>query len=69
MRESACQTPLLVRQYMGEARVEILDDVPLPEESTVLRHDIELFWKEKRSGNVNDRLVRVFALCLPELRC
>ena len=41
-RESARQTRLLVRQFMGEARVEILDDVPLPEEGTVLRHDVEL---------------------------
>ena len=40
--ESARQTRLLVRQYMGEARVEILDEVPLPEEGTVLRHDVEL---------------------------
>ena len=41
VRESARQTRLLVRQYMGEARVEILDDVPLPEDDTVLRHDVE----------------------------
>ena len=40
--KSARQTPLLVRHYMGEARVEILDGVPLPEEGTVLRHDVEL---------------------------
>ena len=39
-KESACLTRLLVRQYMGEARVEILDDVPLPEEGSVLRHDV-----------------------------
>ena len=42
VKESARQTWLLVRQYMGEARVEILDDVPLPEEGNVLRHVVEL---------------------------
>ena len=42
VRESARQTRLFVRQYLGEARVEILDDVPLPEEDAVLRHDVEL---------------------------
>ena len=42
VRGSARQTQLLVRQYKSEARVEILDDVPLPEGGTVLRHDVEL---------------------------
>ena len=42
VKESARHNRLLVRQYVGEARVEILHDVPLPEEDTVLRHDIEL---------------------------
>ena len=42
VKESARQNRLLVRQYMGKASVEILHDVPLPEEDTVLRHDIEL---------------------------
>ena len=43
VKESARQTRLLVRQYMGEARVEVLDNVPLSEDGTVLRHDFELF--------------------------
>ena len=30
VKESARQTRLLVRQYMGEARVEVLNDVSLP---------------------------------------
>ena len=42
VKESARQTRLLVRPYMGEARVEALDDVPLPEVGTVWRHDIKL---------------------------
>ena len=43
VKESARQTRLLLRQYLDEARVEILDDVPLPEEGIVLRYDVELF--------------------------
>ena len=43
MKEITRQTRLIIRQYMGEAHVEILDNVPLPEEGTVLRHDVELF--------------------------
>ena len=42
VKESARQNRLLVRQYMGEARVEIPHDFLLPEEDAVLRHDIEL---------------------------
>ena len=69
VKESTRQIRLLVRQYMGEARVEIPDDVPLPEEGTVLRHNIDLSQKEMRFGDVKDRLARVFGLSLPELRC
>ena len=42
MRESARQTRVFVRKYIGEARVKILEDLPRPEEGTVLRHDADL---------------------------
>ena len=42
VKESARQTRLLVRQYMGEGRVEVLDDVSLLGEGIVLRHDVVL---------------------------